>query len=239
VVHLIHRFSELIEDWQTLIRQDGPKSALPLVAREIAQLPYRHLHFIILARTLAEPLPAMQPKIPLEIRPFGASHLELVRAIDRPSEARLCERRLRNGQRGLVAFHRSQLAGYAWGCCPVNWELERVTLKLEPGDILCSDVFTTPALRRMGVQTALTLKRFELFRDLGLSRAICYIEFRNAPSLAVWQRKLGSKIVGRIDFLRIGPWYQVRYSYSPTCQERGDLVELPVAQSNTRLEDMR
>ena len=80
-MHPFHRLAELIEDWQYLIRQDGIKSALPNRGREIARLPYRHLKFIILARLLAEPLPELQPKIPLEIHHFetfrpgaGASH---------------------------------------------------------------------------------------------------------------------------------------------------------------------
>ena len=236
-MHPFHRLAELIEDWQYLTRQDGIKSALPIVAREIARLPYRHLQFIILTRLLAEPLSELQPKIPLEIHQFETSDLELVRAIDRPSEARLCERRLEGGQRGLVALHQGQIAGYAWGCIHVDWELERVHLQLEPGDILCTDVYTAPGLRGNGVQTALTLRRFQMFRELGYHRAICYIEVNNTPSLAVWQRKFGAETAGKINFIRIGPWYQVHYTYSPTSQEQGDLADEPVSQSKSLMVD--
>lgn len=234
-MHPFHRLAELIEDWQFLIRQDGIKSALPIVAREFAWLPYRHLEFIILARLLAEPLPEMQPKIPIEIHPFETSNLEQVRAIDRPSEARLCERRLEGGQRGLVAFHQGQIAGYAWGCIHIDWELERVHLQLEPGDILCTDVYTAPALRGKGVQTALTLRRFQMFRELGYRRAICYIEVNNTPSLAVWQRKFSAETAGKINFKRIGPWYRVRYNYNPTSHEQGDLADEQISQSKSMM----
>ena len=168
-MHPFHRLDELTEDWQFLIHRDGIKSALPEVAKEIARLPFRHLRFHILARSLAEPLPDLQPKIPLEIHPFEHSHLELVCTIDRPSEARLCKRRLGRGQQGLVALHQGQIAGYAWGCSPVDWNLERVHLQLEPDDILCTDVYTAPALRGKGVQTALTWQRFQLFTRPGFS----------------------------------------------------------------------
>lgn len=229
-MHPFHRLAELTEDWQFLIRRDGVHSALPAVTLEIARLPYRHLRFRILACSLFEPLPELQPKIPLDIYPFEPSHLEMVRSIDRPSEARLCERRLRKGQQGLVAFHKSQIAGYAWGCFPVDWELERVVLQIDPGDILCSDVYTAPALRGKGVQTALTLRRFQHFSELGFRRAICYIEIHNAPSLAVWQRKLGARATGEIDFLRIGPWYRARCTQYPATREPSAIAEKCVAE---------
>lgn len=207
----IGRLAELIEDWKYLIWRDGVKSALPGVALEIARLPYRHLRFLLLARSLIEPLPDLQPKVALDIRPFTQTDLDLVREIDRPSEARLCARRLENGHTGLLALHENQPAGYAWACLKIDPKLERVHPKLGSGDILCADVYTTPAFRGQGVQTALALARFRLFRDLGYRRAISYIEIHNAPSLAVWQRKLGSLTIGQVDFIRIGSWYQVRY----------------------------
>ena len=60
------------------------------------------------------------------------------------------------------------------------------------------------------VQTALTLARFRMFHELGYRRAVCYIEEKNAPSLAVWQRKFAGQTIGRIDFIRLGLWYRVR-----------------------------
>ena len=92
--------------------------------------------------------------------------------------------------------------------------------------MLCADVYTNPAFRGQGVQTALTLARFRLFRDLGYHRAISYIEVCNAPSLAVWQRKLGSVTIGQIDFLRVGLWRRVRYNLDHAVDEPG---------SNTRI----
>lgn len=203
------RLAELIEDWMHMLRRDGLRSALPAVGQEIARLPYRHLRFLVIARSLSQPLPEIQPRIALEIRPFEPADFGLVREIDRPSEARQAALRLESGYKGLVALYQGQLAGYAWGCAEINPQIERVQIKLEPGDVLCNDAFTNPAFRGQGVQTALALARFRLFRDLGFCRAICYIERKNAPSLAVWQRKLGGHIVGNIQFLRFGPWYRV------------------------------
>jgi GNAT superfamily N-acetyltransferase len=208
----IRRLFEFTEDWEYFIGRDGFKSSVPLILSDVARLPYRHLRFLLFAHSLLDPfIDDWQPKIKLLIRPFDQADLEWVRQIDRPSEARLCAQRMAQGQHGLVAFYDGQLAGYTWGSTDILSRLERVHPKLCPGDVLCTDSYTFPGFRGQGIQTALTLARFRLFQELGHCRAISYIEIRNKPSLAVWQRKLNSQIIGTIDFSRFGPWYRVRY----------------------------
>jgi GNAT superfamily N-acetyltransferase len=208
---MISRLIEFIQDWIFIFQRQGWRAAILTMAHEVAQLPYRHMHFVIVARSLTLPLPDLHSKIVLEIRDFTWSDTDLVRQIDRPSEARLCARRLEHGQVGLAAFHDDQLAGYAWASDKIVSSLERVNLHLELYDAICVDAYTAPAFRGLGVQTALALARFRLLRDRGFQRMVTYIEEGNAPSLAVWQKKLGSQVVGHIDFLRIGPWRWVRY----------------------------
>lgn len=208
----ISRLYELTEDWRYIAKRDGLKSSLALMTSDIARLPFRHLKFILAARSLTDPFPDLMPGVDLVIRLFRQEDLDRVRQIDRPSEARLCAQRLAQDHKGLIAFHEDQPAGYAWGSTDIHTRLERVHPLLSTGDVLCTDSFTAPAFRGKGIQTALTIARFHLFRELGYCRAISYIEVHNKPSLAVWQRKLNSQVIGNIDFMRIGPWYRVRYS---------------------------
>ena len=205
------RLAELTEDWVYLIQRDGWRSALPEVSRAIVTLPYRHIEFIVLACSLLEPLPDLQFGIALEIRKFGLADLNLARQINRPSEARAFARRLDRGHVGFLALHEGQPAGYAWACTEIDPTLERLNLKLDPGDVFCTDAYTASAYRGRGVQAALTLARLRLFRDLGHCRALVTIEVRNHPSLAVW-RKVGAQAIGRMTFFRIGPWRRVRYT---------------------------
>ena len=207
----ISRLSELIEDWKFFAEREGMRSSLPLILSDIAMLPYRHLHFLVLAHPLQDPIAEWKPKIELIIRLFSQTDLNLVRHIDRPSEARLCARRLELGHVGLVAFYEGRLAGYTWGTMDLSTKIERVHPRLEAGDFLCTDSFTFPAYRGCGVQTALTLSRFQKFGEMGYSRAVCCIDVRNKPSLAVWQRKVNSSVIGTIDFMRIGSMYNIRY----------------------------
>ncbi len=207
----INRLAELAEDWRYFTERDGLKSSLPLIVSDLVRLPYRHLKFFVIACSLLDPFPNWQPQIELFIRPLEQDDLDLVRQLDRPSEARLDAQRLAQGHKGFVAFYKGQPAGYTWASTDPLTRLERVHPKLDPGDVLFTDSYTFPAFRGCGVQTALTLARFILFRDLGFCRAISTIEIHNKPSLAVWQKKFNGKTIGEIDFTRIGPLYRLRY----------------------------
>jgi len=207
----LNRLAELTEDWKYFTERDGLKSSLPRIVSDLVKLPYRHLKFVVIARSLLDPFPNWAPQEDLLIRPLEQDDLDLVRQLDRPSEARLDAQRLAQGHKGLAAFYKGQPAGYAWGSMDPLTRLERVHPKLSPGDVLFTDSYTFPAFRGRGVQTALTLARFVLFRDLGFFRAICTIEIHNKPSLAVWQKKVNGKTIGEIDFTRVGPMYRIRY----------------------------
>jgi GNAT superfamily N-acetyltransferase len=209
----LNRLSEFMEDWAAFTKHEGFRSSLALIRTDLLSLPYRRLKFVIVASSLLAPLPNWQPKIPVVIRQFVPADLDWVRQVDRPSEARLCAQRLAQGHHGLAAVCNQQPAGYAWGSPDLQTRLERVHPGLVEGDFLCTDAFTCPAFRGQGIQTALTLARFQLFQKLGYRRAVSTIDIHNQPSLAVWQRKLGGKTIGTIDFMRIGPWYKVRYDY--------------------------
>jgi len=207
------RLPELLADWRHLVRCDGWKVAAPRIGREIVSLPYRHLRFVVVTRDLQQPLPDLQAKVALQIRPFEHSDLDFVRRENLPSEANLCARRLEHGHYGLVACleHRehsaSSVVGYAWAAMDLS--LERVDLKLAPGEVMVTDAFTAPACRGKGVQTALALARLRLLRDRGYKRVVAYIETGNEPSLAVW-RKVGAEVTAHLDFVRIGFWRRTR-----------------------------
>jgi GNAT superfamily N-acetyltransferase len=197
-----------IQDWSYRVRRDGWRPALSEAIQGILAFPYRHTRFVVVARSLSEPLPDLQPKIALETREFEPADVDVVWDINRPSEARICDQRLARGHTGLVAQYEGQVIGYGWGCTDMS--LERTPVPIEPGDILCTDAYTAPAFRGRGVQTDLMLARMRLFRDLGYSRVLACIIEDNYPSLAVW-RKVDSQIVKRGDFKRIGPWRRVSY----------------------------
>jgi GNAT superfamily N-acetyltransferase len=207
-----YRLADLAEDWKYYFKTETRGQAILNVGNELLRLPYRHFHFLIIARSLLEPFPRFTPGIPLTIRKFDPSDLARVTEIDRPSETGVFDRRLADGHIGVAAFSNQKLAGYAWGCKNVDPNIERIDLQLEPSDFLSGGAYTAPAYRRSGVQTSLTLEQFRIFRDLGYRRAICYIEASNLPSLKAWNT-LGGEVVGVADYFRFGLWRWVRLDY--------------------------
>lgn len=203
------RLSEIWADWRLLVQRDGWRAAWPQIRRELLTLPYRRMEYLVLARPLDESLPPVQAKVPLEFRPFTPEDLEFVRREHLPTEAALCARHLALGHDGLAACLNGAIVGYAWSCADTS--LERIELKLAPGDILLTDAFTAPAARGQGVQTALSLARLHAARARGYRRAITYIEIHNTPSLTVWQKKLGAIVLAHLIFRRVGFWRQTSY----------------------------
>jgi GNAT superfamily N-acetyltransferase len=205
-----HRLAELTEDWIYYYKIYPWRQSIPEIAKEVLQLPFRHIHYLVFARFLTKSLPEISVDSSIEIRKFEPRDVPEVAVINRPSEAKLCTKRLARGHLGVSAIHTDKLVGYAWACTNIDPVLERVRIALKPFEFLCTDSFTSLDYRGRGVQTLLTMERFRMLHELGYERAICFIKKDNLPSIAVW-KKLGGQIVGKIDFIRIGRWRYSRY----------------------------
>jgi GNAT superfamily N-acetyltransferase len=206
----LKRFGELLEDWRCQLQRDGAKAILLLLWKEVLQLPYRRMGFVVFGYSLTNPLPEVKSRAVVEIRPFTAGDLDFVRREHLPSEANLCAQHMAHGHQGFVAFIEGKMAGYAWMSNDAT--LERVALRFEPGDILVSDAFTAPASRGKGVQAILTQARLQWAQEHGYRRVLAYIEIHNAPSLKVWREKMNAEIIAHIVFTRIGFWRRTKYA---------------------------
>ena len=204
-----NRFSIIWQDWRWRVQRDGWRAAWPHIRQEALTLPYRRIKFVVVARSLAQPLPDTRAKASITLRPFAAADLDFVRREYLPSEAHLCAQRLARGHDGIAACIDGQIVGYAWSCTDAS--LERVDLRFEPGDVLFTDAFTAPSARGRGVQTRLSKARLRAAQEQGYRRILAYIEVNNAPSLAVWQKKMNAEVIARITFTRVGLWRKTVY----------------------------
>ncbi len=209
-----HRLAELVDDWVFYSKTYSWQSSILTISKQFLVLPCRHIHYLVFARSLLDPLPEIHLDNSLVIRRFLPQDIPEVAAIDRPSEARLCARRLANGHVGVAVVHNDRLAGCAWACTEINPNIERIDIPLKPSDFLCNDDYTSPSFRGRGIQTSLVLERFRIFREMGYRRAICYIDIRNHISQHVY-KKLGSCQIGEINFIRIGARRWARISLQP------------------------
>lgn len=202
IIKWIYRLIELMIDWKHLTTREGLKSTWITILRELPHLPYRRIEYVFLACPLSAPIAEIESKLAIEIRPFLESDLGYVRQEFLPSEANMCNRRLKTGHRGLVAASNSDTVGYCWLC--TDDDLERVDLPIQPGDILITDSFTSPSVRGKGVHTQIGVAALRYAKRLKFKRLIMYIQANNAPSLAVWRKKMGAEVIGHIDFKKIG-----------------------------------
>lgn len=205
----LDRIQEIIQDWRFLIRRDGWKAVWRQIGQEMMSLLYRRIEFVVMAYPLTQPIPDVHAKAPVKVRPFNAADLDFVRREHLPSEAHLCAQRLARGHDGVAACIDGQIVGYAWSSADAS--LERVDLRLAPGDVLFTDAFTAPAARGQGVQTVLSTARLHAAQEKGYLRVIAYIKTDNTPSLTVWQKKMGAATIARIIFTRIGLWRKTSY----------------------------
>jgi len=206
----IGRLAELTEDWNFIAQYDGRGTAIHAILRKLIGFLYQRRQFIVMARSLLEPLPDINPNIDLEIRPFVHADLGLIQGIQLPSDVKLCALRLECGHLGVLALAENKLAGYAWCYTATQPVLDRVRFDLSPGDVLFLSDYTIPAFRGQGVHTALTLTRLSMFLALGYRRAFACVNSHNLPSLAVY-RKVGSYEYGVIEDSRLGPWRHIHY----------------------------
>lgn len=211
-----HRLAELIEDWNNNFKVYPWRRALSTTFKRLLQLPYRHTHYLI----FAIPLPEHPPDLSelhfddsVVIRRFVPQDVPEVAKISRPSEARLCAKRLACDQIGLSAIHNNRLVGFSWACTEIDPTIEKFEFSLEPLDYFSLHAYTSPSFRRRGIQTSMALAQYKIFSEMGFKRAICHIRKNNQPS-QYHVKNIGGYQVGDMDIIRFGPWRWVRTHFN-------------------------
>jgi len=207
----LERFVELIDDWSYIAQHEGRSSSLLAMLKKMTGLLYHRNQFVVMACSLLEPLPDLRPKIELEIRAFEPSDLSLLTGCDFPSDIRLCAQRLKYGHLGVLALAQDQVAGYAWTYTSTQTALDRIRFDLSSKEVLFLSDYTVPTFRGLGVHTAMTLRRLQIFQELGYQNAFACVDSKNGPSLAVY-RKVGGYPNGVIQDLGVGPWRRLHRS---------------------------
>ncbi len=210
----IERLAAFGADWRFLSRGARWTDTLPLTLREFAGLAFYHVPYLLLCYPLNQPVPTFQPRIALEVREFRRADLDQVRAVQRPSEANLCQERFERGHIGIVAYAQDAMAGHFWGCAQLDPALERINLPLGAGEVYMTDSFTFPMFRNNGVFTAMLLGCLRAYIERGFERAITCVDARSPVTPRVLMRN-GFHEIGRFEYTRIGMWRHVRWFQMP------------------------
>lgn len=189
-----------IRAWRTL-REEGVRSAW---FRSLALLGYRSLY--VLRRPLSEPIPACEPSLPVTIgwlAPDDAVAYDLFRGAARPDAA---ARRLRGGDRCLVARHDGRIVGAMWGSTiRARSEYLGRDLPLAADEAYQFDAYTAPDVRGRGIAPALSAAWLVYLRDQGCSAAVRMTIPENTAALRA-HAKAGYRVTGIVRSVRLGPW---------------------------------
>jgi len=161
--------------------------------------------YLVLVKDLRLPLPGIPANESLRWTPLTESQIDQVLAINPALFEVEIRRRLKEGQECLLCWIGESLVHYRWDATvsPYLPYLDK-TLRFLQGDIFATDVFTHPAFRGRGIQTASSIMALHRARDSGLSRFITMPAWWNAPSLRVNLQKTGRSVAGTVGFWNAG-----------------------------------
>jgi ribosomal protein S18 acetylase RimI-like enzyme len=189
-------------DLRKSIQRDGWRQTGRWLAKILIELPYRHLDYIVFARSLLEPLTVARPRLPVTLCLATEADLFRFEEVVPKSEFEHFRHRLTHGRYCFLALDGENLAAYCWASTEVRCDVDKLEMQLQEGDAYVDDAFTVPAYRRQGIQTAVHLYRLEYMKKLGCRRAILIVSVTNSASQRLVS-KLGYQEADRLSFRRI------------------------------------
>ena len=163
--------------------------------------------YVVFVKDLRLPLPEVPARESLRWTGLTEAQIDRLLAINPALSEAEIRRRLKEGQECLLCWMGESLVYYRWDATASPYlPFLGKTLRFLQGDTFATDVFTHPAFRGRGIQTASSIMALHRARDLGLSRFITMPAWWNAPSLQVNLQKTGGSVVGTVGFWNAGLW---------------------------------
>jgi len=172
--------------------------------RALSKLGYRRL--ILVARPLEEPIPDVEPRIPLAIdllqRSEVAEYLEF-----RPDTAAAeVEARLEGGQLCFVARHEGRIVSARWAAVGRAWiDYLSCQMPMAADEVCPYDQFTRVRYRGQDAAPATTVAMLRHLREAGYRRTVGTILPGNEASVRA-SAKTGYRPIGRIGYVAVGSW---------------------------------
>ena len=161
--------------------------------------------YLVLVKDLRLPLPEVPAHESLRWTGFTEAQIDRVLAFNPALSEAEIRRRLNEGQECLLCWIGESLVHYRWDATVTPYlPYLGKTLRLLEGDIHGTDMFTHPAFRGRGIQTASSIMALHRARDLGLSRLITIVAWWNAPALRVNLQKTDRSVAGTVGFWNAG-----------------------------------
>jgi ribosomal protein S18 acetylase RimI-like enzyme len=210
IANSLTKLKRMSADFRQKMKSNGLISSIRWLVQAIRRLPYRHIEYLVLARSLQDPLPESDFNSSINMRQAAESDLGLFSGLIPNSTLEHFRHRLNNGRHCFIALDGVKLAAYCWASTQIEYKFDNIEITLKPGDAYLDDAFTLPAYRRKGIQKALHLYRLVHMRKLGCRRAVLVVRDNNLASRKLLEN-LGYKPADWLSFRRILWWRTYRY----------------------------
>jgi len=207
---VITRLWGTVQDLRYYLCYRGPSAAGKWLWGALRTLFHHRIEYLVLARSVDEPLPSFKARLPITCRVAEPDGLSCLQEVVLPSEFERLSRRLAHGRVCHLALHRDNLAACGWTTGEVDRRIDNLELHLGPGDAYIDDLYTLPAWRRQGIQAALHTLQLKYLQEQKVKRAVAIVAVDNIPSLGMFH-KFGYREVDRLSFRRVLFWREYRY----------------------------
>jgi ribosomal protein S18 acetylase RimI-like enzyme len=192
----------IVQDFIYHLRNKNPGELGRWIFEKLSTLLYCRIEYFVLTRSLEEPLPLLEARLPITYRVAEPGDLSRLRDAILPSELAYFRARLARGRTCLLGFHQDEVAAYGWITDEVVFAIDNLQLRLGPGDAYVDDIYTLPAYRRQGIGSELHLRRLQYLKERGFKRSVLIVRVDNVPALKI-DKKLGYEEADRLTFRRI------------------------------------
>ena len=168
----------------------------------LRHLLYNRIEWIVLVRSLEEPLPSIEPRLAVGYSMAAASGLSRLREISFPSRLSHFRTRLWHGRTCVLAMHQGRVAAYCWATDELSFEIDNLELRLRPGDAYIDDLYTAPEFRGQRIGMATHRWLLNHLQERGFKRAVTVVREHNTPALKIHE-KLGFVEADHLTFRRM------------------------------------
>jgi GNAT superfamily N-acetyltransferase len=195
-------------------RNDGLRGVWEAVATRTVHRVIRTSRLTVFAQTL-DHVPDVAPPDGIVITRLHHDSLGALAPIAGARERERFRRLLDLGCIGLAAWREARPVGYAWVATVMRPEVSMCPIELPAHAAYLWDLYVVPVERCNGVGSALAIERLRTARDLGRTEGWRTISPDNAASLRTLRRSGGSRTIGEIRYVKLGPRMFARFTPCP------------------------
>ena len=193
--------NRILTRMREVVRAEGYRS---LWFKILGETVYRRV--LLVERSLAEPIPTIEPLAPTTVGLLDAADLDAYLAF-RPDTSRdELARRLAAGDVCFVARQAGRIIAVTWAATERGWtRYLGCQIALGPDEVYTYDWLTAPAFRKHHVASQLTVACLRYFRERGYRRMI-YAMAPEKYNQRRGQTGTGFRAYCMLGYVRIGPY---------------------------------